>query len=126
MLQVACGSSHVSGLQRQGVRQCCLDVLIWLITILSVVVMLMWSGVKYVWQMLCVSCQHVCGLSLQQPSLMRIRCRCNGHVSIALVDSGATHSFVSRRFVKKHGLKFAESTGLNCVTCCPKIALCRR
>eukprot|EP00877_Chromochloris_zofingiensis_P004554 jgi/Chrzof1/1409/Cz10g06220.t1 len=67
--------------------------------------------------MLCVSCQHVyayvCGLSSQQPSLMRIRCRCNGHVSIALVDSGATHSFVSRRFVKMHGLKFAESTGLN-------------
>eukprot|EP00877_Chromochloris_zofingiensis_P000946 jgi/Chrzof1/10852/Cz05g14160.t1 len=99
--------------QRQGVRQCCLDMLIWLITILSVVVMLMWSGVKYVWQMLCVSCQHVCGLSLQQPSLMRIRCRCNGHVSIALVDSGATHSFVSRRFAKMHGFKFAESTGLN-------------
>eukprot|EP00877_Chromochloris_zofingiensis_P000206 jgi/Chrzof1/10186/Cz04g31320.t1 len=55
----------------------------------------------------------MCGLSLQQPSLMRIHCRCNGHVSIALVDSGATHSFVSRRFVKMHGLKFAESTGLN-------------
>eukprot|EP00877_Chromochloris_zofingiensis_P007298 jgi/Chrzof1/2821/Cz12g00030.t1 len=44
---------------------------------------------------------------------MRIRCRCNGHVGIALVDSGATHSFVSRRFVEMHGLKFAESTGLN-------------
>eukprot|EP00877_Chromochloris_zofingiensis_P013639 jgi/Chrzof1/8529/Cz03g14150.t1 len=45
----------------------------------------------------------------KQPSpLLRLRCMVGGFSGVALVDSGATHCFIGRRFVSRNGLNFVN------------------
>jgi hypothetical protein len=55
-------------------------------------------------------------LNARQSSLIKLACTVAGHPAVALIDSGATGSFVSSSFVSRHRLPLAKASAASCVT----------
>lgn len=66
---------------------------------------------KWCWKVMSTPFIAMYHMVHKQSSLFHIRCRVNGFTGIALVDSGATHCFVSKRFLRKHGLNACTRIG---------------
>jgi RNase H-like domain found in reverse transcriptase/Reverse transcriptase (RNA-dependent DNA polymerase)/Integrase zinc binding domain/Retroviral aspartyl protease/Chromo (CHRromatin Organisation MOdifier) domain len=112
-------SSPTESLQQQSLLQCLVNLIAVCVTVCIVVCHMSCVLSSAVIQGLCTWCWWIVStpfiamyhLVHKQSTLFYIRCRVNGFAGTALVDSGATHCFVSKRFVQKYGLKACSRIG---------------